>query len=177
MTTEQEQKIEKHDLFFAKLYNDVKIPEKEDENAGLDVYAHFEQETLTIRPHETIKIPTGIISAFTKDWVVIFKERGSTGTKGIAQRSGVIDSGYRGEWLVPITNTSKKRLIITKNKNLLTDEYKNNHKNLIIYDYNKAICQAVVLSVPKMKIQEKTVEEIKLISSKRGEGKLGSSGK
>lgn len=59
---------------------------------------------MVIAPQETRIIPTGLISAFPTGYVVILKERRSAGTRGMGQRSGVIDSEYRGEWLVSITN-------------------------------------------------------------------------
>ena len=74
------------------------------EDAGFDIYARFDEEYMVIAPQETRIIPTGLISAFPTGYVVILKERRSAGTRGMGQRSGVIDSEYRGEWLVSITN-------------------------------------------------------------------------
>ena len=45
------------------------------------------------------------------------------------------------------------------------------------YPYEKAICQFVVLPVPKIDIIEVSEDEIKNETSSRGGGKLGSSGK
>lgn len=50
-------------------------------------------------------------------------------------------------------------------------------ENHIIYPYNKGIAQAVVIDVPAMDTKEATLEELQSISSKRGTGSLGSSGK
>lgn len=157
---------------FAKMYNDVKIPTKRDEDAGFDIYARFEEDYICIPPHETKLIPTGLISACDKGYYFQLFERGSTGTKGIAQRCGVIDSGYRDEWFIPITNTTNNYLYIIKKGVSL-----NTSTDSIIYPYEKAICQAVILPVPKTEVQELTIEEIKNIKSLRGEGKLGSSNK
>ena len=41
-------------------------------------------------------------------------ELGSTGTRGISQRCGVIDSGFRSEWMIPLTNLNKKPLVLVK---------------------------------------------------------------
>ena len=82
-------------LYWAKVREDAVIPAKRKEDAGYDLYPCFEEDYLEILPHETRMIPLGVASAFSEDWVMILKERGSTGTKGIAQRAGVIDSGYR----------------------------------------------------------------------------------
>ena len=48
---------------------------------------------------------------------------------------------------------------------------------VIIYPYSKAIAQAEVCEVPVMNQYEITYEELKAISSERGTGALGSSGK
>ena len=161
-----------NEILFAKLQNDVIIPSKEYHNAGYDVYANFKEDEIIIKSHETKMIPTGLISAFSEDYVAVLHERGSTGSKGIGQRCGVIDSSYRGEWFVPLTNHNDKRLVISKK----TDKVINNI-NEIIYPYSKAICQALMIEVPKLKIREVSAEFIRGISSERGEGSLGSSNK
>jgi dUTP pyrophosphatase len=164
-------RINRKTIYFAKDREDVIIPTKRDEDAGYDIYANFEEDYIAIKPHETKIIPTGLRSAFDKKWFVQLNERGSTGTKGIAQRCGVIDSGYRGEWMIPITNTTNKTLLITK------EFIPSKRKDVIIYPYDKAICQAILLEVPKVKCKEVTKEQLMEISSERGIGKIGSSGK
>jgi dUTP pyrophosphatase len=182
LTVEENINNTDNDLFFAKVSPSAKIPTKDDENMGYDIYADFEENFILIQPHETKMIPTGICSACSEDYAIVLKERGSTGTKGIAQRCGVIDSGYRNEWFVPVTNTTDYPLIISKLTDsadiLLKKLYGDISPNKItIYPYEKAICQAVVLPVPKMNVKEISLEELKAIPSKRGEGCLGSSGK
>jgi dUTP pyrophosphatase len=173
--------VQGNSLFFAKVRETAKIPTKESENMGYDIYADFEEEYMLIYPHETKMIPTGICSACSEDYAIVLKERGSTGTKGMGQRCGVIDSGYRGEWFVPITNTTNYPLIISKindETELLTKAYgKIAPVGTIIYPYTKGICQAVVLPVPKMNVQEISLDVLKSIPSKRKDGKIGSSGK
>lgn len=160
------------EIYFAKIKKDAIIPTKEDENAGLDIYALFEENCLVIQPHETKMIPTGLASSCPNTHYFQLFERGSTGTKGIGQRCGVIDSGYRNEWFVPITNHNAKPLVIIKemDTNYPPDDY-------IIYPYTKAICQAVLLPVPKVNISEISYEELLKNKSKRMLGYLGSSGK
>lgn len=162
-------------VLFAKLYDDARIPTKRDEDGCFDIYPHFESEHMYFEPNETRMVPTGLISAFDSSYQVFLKERGSTGTKGIGQRAGVIDSGYRGEWLVPVTNHNSKPLIITKETSesalgALTNNY-------VVYPYSKAICQAAVIPVPAVHIEEVSPNTVRSIPSDRGEGKLGSSGK
>ena len=162
-------------IYFAKVKPNAVIPTKSEENPGRDVYACFEEDNMVIQPHETKLIPTGIASAFSSDYYIQLFERGSTGTKGIGQRCGVIDSGYRNEWFVPITNHNTKPLIITKETNeeiikILAEDY-------IVYPYSKAISQAVLFIVPRVETVETTYDELKAIESERGMGNLGSSGK
>lgn len=160
---------------FAKVRPTAVIPTKRDEDAGFDIYADFEDDFIIIDPHTTTLIPTGIASACDTDYCFILKERGSTGTKGIAQRCGVIDSGYRNEWFVPITNTTNKKIaIIKKDADYI---FMRNTSGYTIYPYEKAIAQALVVPVPKVKVEELTYNELKEITSDRGMGALGSSGK
>ena len=159
------------EIIWARVSEDVKIPTKTDENAGYDVYAYFEDDLYVIPPHTTRMLPTGLFSAFDNQWVAVLHERGSNGSKGIAQRCGVIDASYRGEWMIPLTNTNDKAVIIAKEgADIPQGDY-------IIYPYSKAVCQVLMLTVPKFTHREISVEELQAIPSERGNGKLGSSGK
>ena len=167
--------MEKNEILFAKLADDVIIPTKRDEDAGFDIYAHFEGVNFVLRPHETRMVPTGLVCAFDKSYVMVLKERGSTGTKGIGQRCGIVDSGFRGEIFVPLSNHNDEPVVITKETsesvlNALADDY-------IVYPYTKAICQALILPVPAVHTKEVSVDEIMAIGSERGAGAVGSSGK
>lgn len=157
-------------IWFAKTHRDAKIPTKRKEDAGYDIYPAFDGQHMRIEPHETRMISTGLHSAFSSDYVIILKERGSTGTKGIGQRSGVIDSGYRGEWMIPITNHNTVPVYIAKDKNSVPVD-------CIFYPYDKAICQALLMPIIHAEAEEKTIDEINSVTSERGDGKLGSSGK
>jgi dUTP pyrophosphatase len=169
---------------FAKTKPNAIIPTKRLEDAGYDVYPCFDEDYIIIKPHTTVIIPTGIASACDTDYCFVLHERSSTGTKGMAQRCGIIDSGYRGEWGVPITNTNDVPIVICK-KESITDFndfasillFSYGEANYILYPYEKAICQALVLPVPEVEIEEYTYEELKAIPSERGTGRLGSSGK
>lgn len=104
---------------------------------------------------------------------------------------------------MPITNVSNRELIISKlsiaeliNKYSMSDDEGDNYildgklrvyldfgefteeEDLpTIYPYSKAICQALILPVPKMNSKEVTYDELKSIASERGMGMLGSSNK
>lgn len=160
---------------FAKTKPTAIIPTKRNEDAGYDIYANFDEDYMRIPPHETVIIPTGIACACDIDYCFIIKERGSTGTKGIAQRCGVIDSGYRDEIFVPITNTTNKIVYIKKKDKIIP--ILDNVSEYIEYPYEKAVAQLLVIPVPTVDAEEYTYEELKAIPSKRGTGALGSSGK
>ena len=163
---------------FAKVRPTAKIPTKRVEDAGYDIYADFEEPFILINPHETVLIPTGIASTCDTDFCFVLKERGSTGTKGIAQRCGIIDSGYRDEWFVPITNTTDDYIMIAKSDDVNADVFGSlPMKKIIRYPYEKAICQALVVPAPTVDVEEYTYEELLAIPSSRGTGALGSSGK
>lgn len=159
------------ELYFTKLKAGAKIPSKTDENAGYDVYALFDEDYRFIEPHQTVMIPTGLASVIPQEYYFQLFERGSTGTKGIGQRCGVIDSSYRGEWFIPVTNHNSKRMTIIKNGVSYKDD------TVIQYPYEKALSQAVLLPVPQTSIKELTLEEFAIFGTNRGAGMLGSSGK
>lgn len=193
------------DVKFAKVHPNAIIPSKRDEDMGFDIYACFDEDYMVINPHETKLIPTGIASACESGYGFVLKERGSTGSKGIALRCGVLDSGYRGEWFVCVTNTShSKNLFITKLsvedtiKKFIDDwatkihnpvnkateellrkqaEYMVSANRGIFYPYSKAITQALVVPVPKVEVEEISYENLQAIQSERGMGALGSSNK
>lgn len=176
---------------FAKVHPNAIIPSKRDEDMGFDIYACFDEDYIVINPHETKLIPTGIASACNPKYGFLLFERGSTGSKGIARRCGVIDSGYRNEWFIGLTNTTNKTMFISKlnteeliealvidkddpiDWKLTDDEVINS----IVYPYSKAIAQALVVPVPKVKADEIPYDELKEIKSERGMGALGSSNK
>ena len=163
------------ELYFAKVKPNAIIPSKRDEDAAYDIYACFDDDYLVIPPHQTILIPTGIATVFSSKWVALLRERGSNGSKGLAQRAGVIDSGYRGEWFVPLTNTNRVPIVIVKKGVELPLIYENSHA--ILYPYEKGIAQLLMVEVPKLRTKEITYEELLQFNSERGAGALGSSGK
>lgn len=163
-------------LYWAKVKEDAIIPTKRDEDAGYDLYPCFEEDYLEIKPLHTRLVPLGVATAFDASYVMILKERGSTGTKGIAQRSGVIDSGYRGEYMAPVTNVNDKPICIIKEA-ALESWIEQKKEEYIIYPYEKALCQGVLLQMPQLESEELSYEELQKMESKRMSGLLGSSGK
>lgn len=170
-------KIKKNKIYFAKTKEQGIVPTKRKEDAGYDIYPCFDDDYIVVHSLETKMIPTGIASVMVDDWYCQIQERGSTGSKGIKYGAGVIDSSYRGEWFVPITNTNKCDLVISK---LTEEEYLSKFKSkkkIVFYPYDKAIAQFVILPVPKLKTEVIDYETLQSISTVRGNGALGSSGK
>lgn len=166
---------------FAKVHPNAIIPSKRDEDMGFDIYACFDEDYIMIHPHETKLVPTGIASACDSDYGFLVFERGSTGSKGIARRCGVIDSGYRNEWFIGLTNTTDRVMFISKLSERETyDEHYGccgSMPESFVYPYSKAIAQALVVPVPKVEVEEISYDELKEIKSERGMGALGSSNK
>ena len=164
---------------FAKVNPNAKIPSKRDEDMGFDIYANFDDDYMIIPPHKTKLIPTGIASSCDPNYGFVLRERGSTGSKGIALRAGVIDSGYRSEWFVGLTNTTDKVLFISKlsEQETYNKYYSDFMVESFVYPYSKAIAQALVVPVPNIKVEEISYEDLQAIPSERGAGKLGSSNK
>jgi len=160
-------------IYFAKIKKNAKIPTKREEDGAFDLYACFYEDYMMIEPFTSKLIPTGIASAFSDNYVAVFRERGSTGIKNIKINAGVVDSGYRDEWFVLLYNANDIPLFIAKNPNHVKAKYSYG----IIYPYEKAIAQFLLIETPKVKIVEKSYEELLKVKSERGLGKLGSSGK
>lgn len=173
-------KTEDNKIYFAKVKEGAKIPERDVWNAGIDIYPCFDEEYMIIPPHSTRLVPTGIASAIPVDYYIQIHERGSTGSKGIKYSAGVIDSSYRGEWFLATTNTNDKAVIISKidMESLPESVRKLIEEAYIVYPYTKALFQGIVHSVHnELEREEISYEELMKIPSERGEGKLGSSGK
>ena len=156
-----------------RMYEDVKLPSKKVENSGFDIYANLEEDFTVIPPHRSTLIPTGFKTVIPPTHYAQIFERGSTGIKNIKFNAGVIDSGFRGEWKVCLYNGNDIPVVIAK-ETFDTSDLK---FSFILYPYEKAIAQFVVLPVPNTTIEEVTEEEFNEYTSERGEGMLGSSGK
>lgn len=78
--------------------------------AGADLYACI-GETVTINPHETVLIHTGIAMEIPTGFAGLVYARSGIATKrGLApaNKVGVIDSDYRGEIMVSLHNHSEE---------------------------------------------------------------------
>ena len=75
-------------------------------SAGADLYACLE-EPVTIAPGTTVMIPTGLAMELPTGYVGLIFARSSMGVKrdlAPANKVGVVDSDYRGEFMVALHN-------------------------------------------------------------------------
>ena len=75
-------------------------------SAGADLYA-CPDGPVTLQPHETVMIPLGYSMAIPESWAgLIFARSGLASKRDLApaNKVGVVDADYRGEWMVPLHN-------------------------------------------------------------------------
>lgn len=127
------------------------------EAAGADLYACLQDidcPAVEIKPHETKVIPLGFATQFAPGHVALLYARGGTATKkgaAPANKVGVIDSDYRGEWMAPMHNHTNETIII---------------------EDGERIAQMVLQEVERPTF----VEVNDLSDTERGEGRFGSTG-
>ena len=76
------------------------------EAAGADLYACLEQD-VTIAPGESVFIPTGLSMELPKGYAgLIYARSGRACKRGLApaNKVGVVDSDYRGEFMIVLHN-------------------------------------------------------------------------
>lgn len=92
-----------------KLNENAKLPTRGSEKAaGYDLYACI-NETVTVQPHETVKIGTGLSFEIPDGYFGAIFARSGLATKrslSPANKVGVCDSDYRGEYIVALHNDS-----------------------------------------------------------------------
>ncbi len=96
------------DMKFCKLDPQARLPAYATPGAaGADLYALPSEEPVTVAPGETVLIRTGFSAAVPEGYVgLIFARSGLATKRGLApaNKVGVIDSDYRGEWLISLHN-------------------------------------------------------------------------
>lgn len=138
-----------------KLNENAVIPTRGSQQAaGYDLYAAT-TEPITIQPHETVKVGTGLAIAVPDGYFgAIFARSGLAAKQGLrpANCVGVADSDYRGEYIVALHNdTDVERTIEPKER----------------------IAQLVVMPYLAVEFEEKD----ELSETQRGAGGFGSTGK
>jgi dUTP pyrophosphatase len=97
-----------------RLYKEASLPTKGSEKAAAyDVYACITNDTglVTIEPHTTVKIGTGLSMAPPEGFFVgVYARSGLSSKEGLrpANCVGVCDEDYRGEYIVALHNDSKE---------------------------------------------------------------------
>jgi dUTP pyrophosphatase len=94
-------------------YSDACFPKNDSEgNAGYDL---FSREAVFIQRGTGVLVPLGIWTAFPNYMVALLWDRSGLSSKHDIHRfAGVIDSNYRGEWMVKLFNHSDKHYQIKK---------------------------------------------------------------
>ena len=121
--------------------------------AGCDLSACIDQ-AISIPPHTTIKVPTGLAIELPENTVGLIYARSGMATKrhlAPANKVGVIDADYRGEIIVALHNHSEEAQTI---------------------EVGERIAQLVV--APFYHVEFEEVDE--LSETVRGEGGFGSTG-
>ena len=139
-----------------KLNAAAKMPTSGSEKAaGYDLYACLDAESVTIHPHTTEKIGTGLAIAVPDGYFgAIFARSGLATKQGLrpANCVGVCDSDYRGEYIIAIHNDTDQPRII---------------------ENGDRIAQLVIM--PYLSVSFSEVDE--LSETARGDGGFGSTGK
>ena len=103
---------------FAKVNENAKIPSKGSEYAaGYDLSACIE-DSITILPHTTVKIGTGLSIQPPQGYFgAIFARSGLATKQGLRPSNcvGVCDEDYTGEYIVAIHNDTDEPRVINKN--------------------------------------------------------------
>jgi dUTP pyrophosphatase len=143
---------------------------KNDGDAGMDVYA---LEDIVLNQGETKIISTGLKFAIPKGYEIQVRPRSGISFNTplrISNSPGTIDSGYRDELGIIVTNTSNIDLDDTELYPLSTKG--NKQGRYIIKKYDR-IAQIVLCEVPKIVFN--VVEDVNKIGENRGGG-FGSTG-
>lgn len=169
------------------------IPTKEPEAAGFDIYTI--EKDFVLEPHSQHAFATGLAFACEEGWWLKVEDRGSNGSKGAHVHCGVLDVDYRGEIFICLNNDNNYPIKFSSTEPAGFHTHKEKHqafiKNSLVYrleevdvvDYlvypsSKAIAQIVPILQPQVESSEMTAEEWESFkNTKRGAGKLGSSGK
>lgn len=139
-----------------KLKESAKLPTSGSERAaGYDLYACIDSDSVTVAPHSTAKIGTGLAIAVPDGYFgAIFARSGLATKQGLrpANCVGVCDSDYRGEYIIAIHNDTDEERVI---------------------ENGDRIAQLVIM--PYLAVSFSEVDE--LDATERGAGGFGSTGK
>jgi dUTP pyrophosphatase len=162
------------EIFIEKCREDAVIPEyAREDDAGMDISSAMD---VIIKPGETTIIPTGLKIAVPEGYELQVRPRSGISMRSplrISNSPGTIDSGYRDELGILVTNTSPICCEESDDNKPFTIDCRNNKIGTYLIRKGDRIAQIVLSVVPRMKILE--VESIRGIGSDRGGG-FGSTG-
>lgn len=133
----------------------VKTPSRgTSQSAGIDFYAPEDFETASLKPGQSVLIPSGIKVQVPRGYALIaFNKSGVAVKQGLSVGACVVDEDYEGEVHLHIINTSDKDQVITTGQKLV---------------------QFVLIPVAYFDVEE--VEKLQSRNTERGEGGFGSTG-
>jgi len=148
----------------------VTLPRYRNEwDAGMDVCA---AEDVIIHPNETAIVPTGLKLAIPPGYEIQVRPRSGISLKTplrIANSPGTIDTGYKDELGIIVTNTSAG----AGGDEYYTVDSSGNKQGIYCIRKGDRIAQLVLQEVPRMKL--KVVDSVSGIGTNRGGG-FGSTG-
>lgn len=124
--------------------------------ACMDLFA-ANLEDIVIKQKEVAFIPSGLKVEIEPGYCMKLQNRSSMGSKNqvqLAHCTGIIDSDYRGEILIPLYNRGNRAFVVTP---------------------GMKICQAEITEVLPVEMEE-VEEESELTVTERGSGGFGSTG-
>ncbi len=162
--------MEKVTVYIEIVRKGIKIPEYSNIfDAGMDVRA---AKDVLILPKETIIVPTGFKVAIPKGYEIQVRPRSGLSYNTplrLSNSPGTIDSGYRDEVGIILTNTSD----IKDQDNHYSITTKKNKSGTYEIKKGERIAQFVLGKVPQIKFE--IVDDVKKIGQNRGGG-FGSTG-
>ncbi len=85
-------------------------------DAGMDLYS---VEDMVLEPGERRSVPTGIAIALPDGYVSLVWDKSGVSHKfGVKTLGGVLDSGYRGEYLIGLVNLGQENFEIKKGQKI-----------------------------------------------------------
>jgi dUTP pyrophosphatase len=130
----------------------AKMLEKKDGDSGYDLHCMLDTPRIEVGIGETVLINTGISVELPHGYELQVRPRSSTAINCLLVQLGTIDSSYRGEIRIPISNISNRKRII---------------------EQNERIAQAVLSRVPDAELEQ----AFELSKTWRGGNGFGSTGK
>ncbi len=100
-----------------KLHPDAKVPAfAHPGDAGMDLYS---VEDMVLAPGERGSVPTGIAIELPDGYVsLVWDKSGPSHKFGVKTLGGVLDSGYRGEYLIGLINLGQEPFEIRKGQKI-----------------------------------------------------------